>query len=88
MTITDPAPARVDPDRCPAASVTVYPDGPLVVRGDVEVRNADGTTVVSRQTVALCRCGRSAQKPYCDGSHKIATRAAARAAAAGSTPRS
>ena len=54
------------------ASVTVYPDGPLVVRGDVEVRDVDGATVSSGRTVALCRCGRSALKPLCDGSHKVA----------------
>jgi len=65
------------PDRLPA-SVTVYPDGPLVVRGDVEVRELDGETVSAGRTVALCRCGRSALKPLCDGSHKVAQVADAR----------
>jgi len=60
------------------ASVTVYPDGPLVVRGDVEIRELDGEVVSSGRTVALCRCGRSAMKPLCDGSHKIARVADAR----------
>ena len=64
-------------DRAPA-SVTVYPDGPLVVRGDVEVRDLDGETVSVGRTVALCRCGRSALKPLCDGSHKVAVVAEAR----------
>jgi CDGSH-type Zn-finger protein len=54
----------------PAASVTVYPDGPLVVRGDVEIRDLDGTVVETAHTIALCRCGRSARKPLCDGSHQ------------------
>ena len=54
----------------PAATVTVYPDGPLVVRGDFEVRDVDGTVVTTSRIVALCRCGRSALKPLCDGSHK------------------
>ena len=53
----------------PSATVTVYPDGPLVLRGDVEVREVDGTVVSCGRTVALCRCGRSAVKPLCDGSH-------------------
>jgi CDGSH-type Zn-finger protein len=51
--------------------VTVYPDGPLVVRGDFEVRGLDGERLAAGNTVALCRCGRSAVKPFCDGSHKI-----------------
>lgn len=54
----------------PAASVTVYPDGPLVVRGEVEIRDVDGRVVECARTVALCRCGRSALKPLCDGSHQ------------------
>jgi CDGSH-type Zn-finger protein len=57
---------RADP---PAATVTVYPDGPLVVRGDVRVRDLDGTVFEQARTIALCRCGRSARKPLCDGSH-------------------
>jgi CDGSH-type Zn-finger protein len=58
------------PSERPAATVTVYPDGPLVVRGDVEIRDLDGVVVDQAQTVALCRCGRSARKPLCDGSHQ------------------
>ena len=55
----------------PSSSVTVYPDGPLVVRGDFALRELDGETLAEGHTVALCRCGRSAVKPFCDGSHKI-----------------
>ena len=56
-----------------AGSVTVYPDGPLLVRGEVAVVTPDGTPVPNaRRTVALCRCGTSAIKPWCDGTHKIA----------------
>ena len=60
-------PRSVKPD--PSASVTIYPDGPLVLRGDVELREVDGTVISCGRTVALCRCGRSARKPLCDGSH-------------------
>jgi CDGSH-type Zn-finger protein len=64
--------APVEPDDdLPAATVTMYPDGPLVVRGDFEVRTVDGEVLSAGRTVALCRCGRSAVKPFCDGSHKI-----------------
>lgn len=56
----------------PWASVTACPDGPLLVRGDVEILDADGNPVPRRrQTVALCRCGASGIKPYCDGTHKV-----------------
>jgi hypothetical protein len=55
------------------ASVTVYPDGPLVLRGDFTLRQVDGTQVETGRVVALCRCGRSAVKPLCDGSHKRGT---------------
>jgi CDGSH-type Zn-finger protein len=55
------------------ATITPYPDGPLLVRGDVELHAADGTPIAShRRTVALCRCGLSALKPFCDGTHKPA----------------
>ncbi|MER7503563.1 CDGSH iron-sulfur domain-containing protein [Nonomuraea pusilla] len=55
--------------------VTVIPceDGPLLVRGDFEILTQDGERVdPGRATVALCRCGRSSAKPFCDGSHKLA----------------
>lgn len=60
-----------DRDR-PWASVTACPNGPLLVRGDVEILLADGEPAPRRRrTVALCRCGASAIKPFCDGSHKV-----------------
>lgn len=62
----------------PAATVTIYPDGPLVVRGDFEICNADGSVACTDRLVALCRCGRSAVKPLCDGSHKHTRRRAGR----------
>jgi CDGSH-type Zn-finger protein len=61
---------RHDPDDACRATVTMYPDGPLIVRGDFEIRDVDGTRLDAGRTVALCRCGRSAVKPLCDGSHK------------------
>ncbi|HJX77087.1 CDGSH iron-sulfur domain-containing protein [Glutamicibacter sp.] len=53
-------------------SITVCPRGPLLVRGDFEILDEKGQPVPrTRETVALCRCGASAIKPYCDGSHKL-----------------
>jgi len=43
--------------------------GPLWVRGGVEVLSADGSAYEVRNRVALCRCGASSNKPFCDGSH-------------------
>jgi CDGSH-type Zn-finger protein len=56
----------------PSASVTVCEDGPLLLRGRFTLLTQDGAVVdPGRATVALCRCGRSAIKPFCDGTHKV-----------------
>jgi CDGSH-type Zn-finger protein len=53
-------------------TVTPYEDGPLLVRGAFELRTQDGELIdPGRGTVALCRCGLSAIKPFCDGTHKV-----------------
>jgi CDGSH-type Zn-finger protein len=53
------------------ATITPYRDGPLIVRGDFRLLDQDGAEIdPGRDTVALCRCGRSAIKPFCDGTHK------------------
>jgi CDGSH-type Zn-finger protein len=43
--------------------------GPIWVRGGIPIESADGTMYESRNRVTLCRCGKSENKPYCDGSH-------------------
>ena len=54
-----------------APTIVTCPDGPILVRGDVEIVDDSGQPVPRRRaTVALCRCGASAIKPYCDGTHK------------------
>lgn len=54
-------------------SITVYPDGPLLVRGPIRIRTPEGEEIVNARSVrALCRCGKSASKPWCDGTHKVA----------------
>ncbi len=56
----------------PAPRITACPDGPLLVRGTVEIVGDDGRAILNpRRTVALCRCGASAIKPWCDGTHKL-----------------
>ena len=52
--------------------ITPYRDGPLLVRGPVKIVDQDGNTIdPGRETVALCRCGKSRIRPFCDGSHKL-----------------
>lgn len=56
---------------CGGATITPYRDGPLIVRGNFRLVDQDGNEIdPGRGTVALCRCGRSGLKPFCDGSHK------------------
>ena len=53
------------------ATITPYRDGPLIVRGDFRLVDQDGVDIdPGRQTIALCRCGKSGIKPFCDGAHK------------------
>jgi CDGSH-type Zn-finger protein len=54
------------------AVITPYRDGPLLVRGAFQLRDQDGNEIeVGRRTVALCRCGKSRMRPFCDGTHKL-----------------
>ena len=55
-----------------AVDVQPLPNGPLKVVGNLEVVSGTGHTVNRVTQAFLCRCGHSANKPYCDGSHKAA----------------
>ena len=56
----------------PEVVITPYRDGPLLVRGPFRLRDQEGgEIVVGRETVALCRCGKSRIRPFCDGTHKL-----------------
>jgi len=52
--------------------ITVNPNGSLKVEGDFEIVDKEGKNygLGGREIVALCRCGLSQNKPYCDGAHK------------------
>ncbi len=45
-------------------------DGPLKLEGPCEVRAPDGTALLRGDETALCRCGQSGKRPFCDGSHR------------------
>jgi len=51
--------------------ITPYRNGPYLVRGPLALIDQDGNEIeVKRRVVALCRCGRSQIRPFCDGTHK------------------
>jgi CDGSH-type Zn-finger protein len=53
------------------ARLTPYRDGPYLVRGEFELTDQEGRLIETRRgTIALCRCGASRTKPFCDGTHK------------------
>jgi uncharacterized Fe-S cluster protein YjdI len=51
------------------STILAVPNGPLFVRGDVEVTTEDGRVLRRDTRMALCRCGMSRNKPFCDNSH-------------------
>jgi len=56
----------------PRTRITPHRDGPLLVRGDFELTDQDGNVIdPGREVVALCRCGKSRIRPFCDGSHQV-----------------
>ena len=67
-----------------AVKITARPNGPYLVEGDVEVYDPTGAKVdtTGRAKFALCRCGGSVTKPFCDGTHSMIGFQAAEAAVA------
>ena len=65
--------APIEPTHPPSIVLVEDPEkassGPLWVRGGIDVTSMDGTPYETRNRVTLCRCGASANKPFCDGSH-------------------
>ena len=60
-----PEPARARPLELRASA-----NGPLLLRGGVRVLDGDGNILYEGEKAALCRCGGSQNKPFCDGTHK------------------
>jgi CDGSH-type Zn-finger protein len=56
----------------PDVKIAIRPNGPLLVTGSIDLVDPDGNAVniaAGKTTVALCRCGQSSTKPFCDGTH-------------------
>jgi uncharacterized Fe-S cluster protein YjdI/CDGSH-type Zn-finger protein len=60
------------PQEAPPAETTVNvrPNGPLFIRGQVKIVGSGGSLIREDTRLALCRCGHSENKPFCDGSHR------------------
>jgi uncharacterized Fe-S cluster protein YjdI len=58
--------------RVPLKGIQARPmaKGPLLLRGEVKVYDSDGNLLFEGERAALCRCGGSSNKPFCDGTHK------------------
>jgi CDGSH-type Zn-finger protein len=55
-----------------ATKITPTNNGPLRIEGDFDIQDPSGKSfgLAGRTALSLCRCGHSANKPFCDGSHK------------------
>ena len=53
-------------------TIRIRDDGPFLVEGPVQLEDAEGKLYATsdKATIALCRCGHSGNRPFCDGSHK------------------
>lgn len=57
----------------PEVSIRIRDNGPLVIEGPVKIVDSHGNAFspsTDKPAIALCRCGMSTNKPFCDGSHK------------------
>lgn len=69
-TTTQELPDKVIAESANIMKVEVTPDGPYLIKTECVIVHSNGTEETKTGTVALCRCGSSANKPYCDGSHR------------------
>jgi CDGSH-type Zn-finger protein len=50
--------------------ITIRDNGPLLVQGSVDLKDQEGNAIATKgEMIALCRCGSSSTKPFCDGTH-------------------
>jgi uncharacterized Fe-S cluster protein YjdI len=65
--ISEPAGEEMVPE--PVAEITIIENGPALVKGKFRVLKTSGDKIETAEQIALCRCGASHNKPFCDGSH-------------------
>jgi CDGSH-type Zn-finger protein len=76
--------SKSDEEARMAVKITIRPNGPYLVEGDVELIDVNGNKIdtTGKPRIALCRCGASVTKPFCDGTHSKVGFQAAEAAVA------
>lgn len=52
-----------------ATELSIMKNGPFLIKGSFKIFDTDGNEIVTESTAALCRCGQTKNKPFCDGSH-------------------
>ncbi len=62
-------PVETVTNQCTNVVLTPYPDGPISFKGDITFQSITGKAICERNAGAICRCGVSKTKPFCDGSH-------------------
>lgn len=63
--------AGAEPEKVDVETIVeVTSNGPLMVYGNIKVRDSEGNETTKHKVTAFCRCGASGNKPYCDGSHR------------------
>lgn len=75
LVVVDKEGNQIEPEYSQEIEVLQDPEkdcsGPLAIKGKIEVESADGHIYEVRNRLTLCRCGRSKNKPFCDGRHII-----------------
>ncbi len=54
-------------------NITVTANGPYLITGTTQLTDSNGNQIEKKETFALCRCGHSINKPFCDGAHRTNT---------------
>jgi uncharacterized Fe-S cluster protein YjdI len=62
-------PAMAEAAQPAPTKITALPNGPYIVEGKLVLKDPAGTTIKEGERFALCRCGQSVKKPFCDGTH-------------------
>ena len=53
----------------PVTEITIIENGPALIKGNFRMKKTSGEQIETAQQIALCRCGQSRNKPFCDGTH-------------------
>jgi uncharacterized Fe-S cluster protein YjdI len=62
--------SKVIAEAAQITTIEVSVNGPYLIKTECIIKHSNGTEEVKKGTIALCRCGQSANKPYCDGMHR------------------